>query len=192
MRFRINRLLIWPSDTASDMRVITFQPKKVNVVSGWSGTGKSAVIGIIDYVLGSGKCSIPVGEIRDFASWYGLDVQTPNERLLIARCKPEARKVSDDVHLSILDESAELPSVPVKNASTELLKDKLNELAGLSDLRLTPHSDAGWNQRASFRDMVSFCLLPQHIVASPNTLFYKADSSDHRAKLQNVVVSVNW
>lgn len=95
--------------------------------------------------------------------------------------------MSDDVHLSSLDADAQIPAMLLKNATNDLLKDRLNNLAGLSDLRLNPDNSVGWNERASFRDMMSFCLLPQHIVASPNTLFFKADSVDHRGKLQNVI-----
>lgn len=187
MKLIIKRLVIWPADERRQLREVHFEAGRVNVISGWSGTGKSAVLGIIDYVLGSGKCIIPVGEVRELASWYGLDVETDAGRMLIARRKPDARKVSDDVHLSALDAEGQLPVVLQKNSNTDTLKERLNEWAGLSNLRLNPDKSVGWSERASFRDMMSFCLLPQHIVASPNTLFYKADSVDHRGKLQNVI-----
>ena len=187
MKFFIHRLVIWPENTQYDPRQISFAPHGVNVISGWSGTGKSAVMAIIDYVLGSAKCSIPVGVIRDTVSWYGLHVETDGGPLLIARKKPDARKVSDEVHLSSLPLADPIPAAVSKNANLELLKQRLNELAGLSDLRLTPDPNVGWSERASFRDMIAFCLLPQHVVASPNTLFYKSDSIDHRSKLQNVI-----
>src|SRR6218665_3498481 len=41
-------------------RRLQFDLGKVNVISGASRTGKSAVIPIIDYCLGSSTCSIPV------------------------------------------------------------------------------------------------------------------------------------
>lgn len=41
-------------------RVIHLDPGRVNVITGASGTGKSAVIKALDYCLGSSKCQLPV------------------------------------------------------------------------------------------------------------------------------------
>jgi DNA repair exonuclease SbcCD ATPase subunit len=63
----------------------------------------------------------------------------------------------------------------------------MDSLSGLSDLPLVSGDQPkGWSGRASFRDMAAFNFLPQHIVANPYTLFYKADTSDHREKLTRV------
>lgn len=41
-------------------RIIDFDPGRVNVITGASGTGKSAIIKALDYCLGSSKCQLPV------------------------------------------------------------------------------------------------------------------------------------
>jgi len=41
-------------------RIIDFDPGCVNVITGASGTGKSAIIKALDYCLGSSKCQLPV------------------------------------------------------------------------------------------------------------------------------------
>lgn len=41
-------------------RIIDFDPSRVNVITGASGTGKSAIIKALDYCLGSSKCQLPV------------------------------------------------------------------------------------------------------------------------------------
>lgn len=41
-------------------RIITLDAGRVNVITGASGTGKSAVIKALDYCLGSSKCQLPV------------------------------------------------------------------------------------------------------------------------------------
>jgi len=45
-------------------RIIPFEPGRINIISGENGSGKSTITWIIDYCLGSEKCSIPVGLIR--------------------------------------------------------------------------------------------------------------------------------
>jgi len=41
--------------------------------------------------------------------------------------------------------------------------------------------------RPSYRDLAALNFLPQHIVANPNTLFYKADTYEHRERLKRVM-----
>lgn len=76
MFFQIKEIVLWPRDTTFEPRRLPFEPGKVNVITGASRTGKSAVIPIIDYCLGSGKCRIPVKTIRDSCAWFGVVVQT--------------------------------------------------------------------------------------------------------------------
>jgi hypothetical protein len=188
MKLKIRQLIIWPDDVRHKPRVINFDIDNVNVVTGWSGTGKSAIVSIIDYVLGSSTCSIPVGVIRDLTSWYGLVIELKDELMMIAREKPASRQVSSEYwvvpryHLG-----AALPPRPVANEKVDLFKSRMDTLAGLSDLRLSPDETEGFSERASFRDMAAFNFLPQHIVANPYTMFFKADSNDHKRKLSNVL-----
>lgn len=64
MKLAILKVILWPKDSNHSPRVIPFAPGKINILTGESATGKSALTWIIDYCLGSGKCSIPVGLIR--------------------------------------------------------------------------------------------------------------------------------
>lgn len=187
MKLLIHELIVWPADPNHEPRIVRFDPKKVSVITGWSATGKSSIISIIDYVLGAGSCAIPVGEIRDLASWYGLLIETDTGPMRLARKKPEGRQVSPDYWLQQgADTEAPLPRLPQSNAKTASIKQMMDTLSGLSNLQLDPEGK-GHTERASFRDMAAFNFLPQHIVANPYTMFFKADSSDHREKLRNVL-----
>jgi hypothetical protein len=187
MKLFIHQLIIWPSDPKHEARVVPFDPTKVSVITGWSATGKSSIISIIDYVLGAGSCTIPVGEIRDHASWYGLLIETDAGPMRLARKKPEGRQVSTDYWIQQgADTESPLPSLPQSNAKASNIKLMMDTLSGLSNLQLDPEGK-GHTERASFRDMAAFNFLPQHIVANPYTMFFKADSSDHREKLRNVL-----
>jgi len=185
MKLFIKAVIIWPEDPNHDPRVVSFDPDKVSIITGWSSTGKSSIVDIINYVLGSGTCSIPVGCIRDLASWYGLSIETDAGPMRIARPKPAARQVSDDIwHQQGSDTEAPLPRRPKRTTSVVQLKAIFDALSGLSNLSVVPEGEPN---RPSFRDMASFNFLPQHIVANPYTLFFKADSQAHRVKLQHVL-----
>ncbi|EOG5604880.1 AAA family ATPase [Providencia stuartii] len=51
----IDSLILWPSDSENNIQEIFFEKNKVNIIHGISGTGKSSIISIIDYCLGSSK-----------------------------------------------------------------------------------------------------------------------------------------
>ena len=53
-----------------EIRQLPFTPGAVNIITGRSLTGKSAIIDIIDYCLGRSTFAIPEGVIRDTVAWY--------------------------------------------------------------------------------------------------------------------------
>lgn len=91
MYFQLRKLILWPRHNG-EPRVVEFHPGVVNVISGASKTGKSAVIPIIDYCLASDKCAIPVGVIRENCSWFGVLIDTVEGQKLLARREPGTSK----------------------------------------------------------------------------------------------------
>ena len=55
MKFYIDSILLWPKKTNLTYRRVKFEPDKINIITGTSRTGKSAIITIIDYGMGNLK-----------------------------------------------------------------------------------------------------------------------------------------
>ncbi|MGI9067225.1 MAG: DUF3732 domain-containing protein [Pyrinomonadaceae bacterium] len=183
MKLAILKIILWPKDLKQSPRVISFVPGKINIITGESGTGKSTLTWIIDYCLGSEKCSIPVGLIREVTGWFGLHLQLANTEMIIARRNPEDQQTTSDLYWA---EGLELivPMSVQKNARVEDLKNRFNQISHLPALDFSTDEKVGFGGRASFRDMAAFNFQPQHIVANPFTFFYKADTTEHREKLR--------
>ena len=62
----------------------------------------------------------------------------------------------------------------------------LNRVAGLSQLGFDPDHEGAYRARPSFRDLMAFVCQPQNIIANPDVLFFKADTTEHRDKLRTV------
>ena len=185
MYFQISKLILWPKINA-DARVVEFEPGMMNVISGASKTGKSAVIPIVDYCLGSGKCSIPVGVIRDACSWFGVIVQTIEGEKLFARREPGDHRQSGDMYV-LESDKVDIPDVLAeRNSNVGLAKAILDRVAGLSQLRFDPDSEGAYRSRPSFRDLIAFTFQPQNVVANPDVLYFKANTTEHREKLRTV------
>lgn len=187
MLFHIKEIVVWPKNANYKPRRLPFELGALNVISGTSRTGKSAIIPIIDYCLGSDKCTIPVNTIRDACSWFGIVVSTSSGEKLFARREPGGQKATGDMFV-LEAPTIEIPDLIVeKNITSESVKRTLDELAGLTSLDFEIEgSDAFFKGRPSFRDLGAFNFQPQNIVANPDVLFYKADTYEHREKLRTI------
>jgi len=182
----IDSLLLWPTNPKNEVREISFKKDKINIIHGISSTGKSSVISIIDYCLGASKCAIPVGVIRESVMWFGVTVDIMGHKRLIARKTPGNKSVSNEFYLSPCPE--ELPRQLIATDNNISFKKKFNQLVQLSDLPQSEENERpGFDARASYRDMAAFNFLPQHIVANPYTLFFKADSYQNKERLQRIM-----
>lgn len=185
MYFQILKLILWPRSDEKP-RELDFHPGVVNVISGASKTGKSAVIPIIDYCLASDKCAIPVGVIRENCSWFGIVIDTVEGQKLLARREPGDQQSTGDMVLIEAD-TIEIPDrIEGKDTTQANVKKVLDRLAGLTNLGFDPDSEAASQSRPSFRDLMAFTFQPQNIVANPDVMFFKADTSEHRDKLKTI------
>ncbi|MBB2818026.1 UNVERIFIED_ORG: tetratricopeptide (TPR) repeat protein [Rhizobium esperanzae] len=185
MHFQILSLILWPKGDHPP-RVLNFELGMVNVITGASKTGKSAVIPIIDYCLASSKCSIPVGTIRKTCEWFGIVIETLEGKKLLARREPGEAKQTGDMYMLEGDEIDIPDRIIEKNTNVDIVKRKLGELSGLSRLRINPDEDAAYQSRISFRDLMAFNFQPQYIVANPLALYFGADTMEHREKLKSI------
>lgn len=187
MKLYIKKLILWPKNHDLKRREINFSTDKINVLTGESGTGKSTISMIVDYCLGSGKCAIPVGLIREKCEWYGVLIGLAHEEMLIARHDPEAQQSTGDMYIQE-GPSVTIPSIiQAKNINVDVFKDKMNQLADIPKIDVTG-TDVDYAKPIypAFRDMAAFTFQPQHIVANPYTLFFKTDTTQHREKLRTI------
>ncbi len=185
MKFLISKLIIWPKDKNLEPRVLTFDTAKINVLTGGSGRGKSSIIHVIEYCLGSSRNGISVGLIREKASAFGILIELEKTELLLIRentkdATSHAFHKIEDITISIPNSIEEFPYHRTQ------IKEYLNNLfsfaeEGFAEKRIINSFDS---QKPSFRTSLSLNFQPQNIVANQNILFYKADNSVNREKLK--------
>jgi Protein of unknown function (DUF3732) len=187
MLFQIRQVVLWPRNRQFKPRIVRFESGSVNVITGASQTGKSAIVPIVDYCLGSGKCSIPTGVIRTSTEWFGVVVDTSKGQLLFARREPGLHQSTGEMFMMEDQHELVVPEhIGGKNSNRDFVKAYLDELAGLTSLDFDPNSESGFKGRPSFRDMAAFNFQPQNVIANPEVLFFKADTFEHREKLRTI------
>lgn len=190
MQFQLERIIVWPKDSRQRRNEVLFHKDTVNVVSGASRTGKSAICGLIDYCMGSGECSIPVGVVRDNAAWYGIVAHTSEGRILFARRNPaDKEKTSLDCRIIPISADSDIPEAIQDEPNRENTDDvvqKLSRLAGITDVgREDPTGRTNDDGHLSFRDIAHMLFQVQDIMTSRYMLFYKLHVSFSRDKLRD-------
>ena len=109
MKLRIKNIILYPQDKDLMPRFITFNLNKVNVITGYSKRGKSAIIPIIDYCLGSKECNIPIGLIREKVDKFALYLELDGYNVFIARDCPTGAQTSDIMYFQRIDYKDEYP-----------------------------------------------------------------------------------
>ena len=82
MKSYIKAIIIFNKN--GEKRVVPLE-QGVNIITGESKTGKSALVEIIDYCLCSTRCTIPKGKITDFSYLYTLVMAIDDNTYVIAR-----------------------------------------------------------------------------------------------------------
>lgn len=187
MFFQLKEVILWPRRNMFGPRRLLFEPGKLNIITGASRTGKSAIIPIIDYCLGSKSCSIPILTIREECSWFGILVQTSQGDKLFARREPGNQRETGDMFV-LQGKNINIPhEIDKVNDNASRIRGLLDELSGLTALSLVGDDiDSPTTSRPSFRDLGAFLFQPQNIIANPDVLFYKADTYEHREKLREI------
>ncbi len=75
-------------------RDLNFKIDGLNVITGRSSTGKSALSEIIEYCMGRSAFNVPEGIIRDKVSWFCVIYQFALEQVLIAKPTPASGYIS--------------------------------------------------------------------------------------------------
>lgn len=183
MNFKIKQIILWPKKESFPPRILYFDLDKVNVITGSSRTGKSAIIPIIDYCLGAGDCLIPIDVIRNTVAWYGLVISLDDSEILIAReiC-PDGK--SSTKYYYEQNRNIDVP-IKIEGANDVLsnVKMKLNDIAHLMQEGLSEES-IGFDSHISFRDLTHLCFQSQDVIANQSILFYKTHKVEHKEKLK--------
>ncbi|CAM2005665.1 DUF3732 domain-containing protein [Acanthopleuribacter pedis] len=151
---------------------------EVNVVCGASNTGKSALIEIIDYTIGSSRCKIP-DYIRRATSWVATTwVKNDQEVLLARKIPPRTRKTSEDClfRTGDLSELTTDGKELTPNANCEGLLNQFAQVLGLG----TMVTEQSWGKEAKAigpRSFAPFLFQSSGVITNPSILLRGLEGS---------------
>ena len=161
----------------SESRVLSLNAGAVNVITGASKTGKSALVDIVDYCFGAGECRVPEGPIRRSVSWFGLRLQLESGQAFVARRCPGHRALSSEECFIEVGDEVEVPGAAAlrQTTNTKGLGSLLTSWSGIHDNVHEPPAGQTRNAlSATVRHALALCFQPQDEIIRRQQLFHGA------------------
>lgn len=158
-----------------EIRELPFHLGRLNIITGASKTGKSAIVDIVDYCTGRTECLVPDGKIRENVAWYGILFQLNEGQIYVARRNPPVgERANPDVYLA-RGTTIDVPPLNAlaKNTTVDGLEKFLGAAIGISE---NEHRPAGFTRpplEANFRHALLLCIQDQNDIDSKQRLFHR-------------------
>lgn len=184
MKFHIESLQLWMKN--GQYRKISFLPNKVNIVTGQSHTGKTAILDIFDYCFFASKHQISESIINESVEWYGLCIHINDHIYLIARRAPKGTSPSADYYLST--EPLIQKQSPTPNIKEETLKKLLGAEFGIDQDVTMPFGGKAIkaSSRISLRYFLLFNTISQDVITHSDQFFDKQNQERYREALHRI------
>lgn len=170
-------------DVEDEVHVVHFK-RGLNVITGKSSKGKSAILDIFDYCLGSSEDTIPVGIITERAKLFFTVLRFATISLVIGRSAGSNRCFLREVTgagaqktLPLIKHVSEFFSTGFFQPRADFIK-SLGRYFGvtLENVDTDPLHKAitgKWSPTPSVRSFASFMLQHQNLVANRHAIFYR-------------------
>ena len=160
-------------------RSLPFKVDGLNIITGRSSTGKSALSDIVEYCMGRSSFNVPDGIICDKVSWFAVIYQFESEQVLVAKPSPPHGGASCST--AMLRRGAELQAPSFEelqvNSSDEVIADLLSRMVGIPENRTDvalEHSRDSYD--ANIKHTCYYLFQKQGLVANKDQLFnYRQD-----------------
>lgn len=177
-------------------RDVEFLPGRLNVVTGESKTGKSALLTITEFCLGRDSYLVPVGPIAKHVVWFGslwqLSDDPEGPRAFVGRpAPPDGKKSTQRAMLEFGGKNLQLPDKDQlsENADSDSVRRQLGRRIGITE-NIVESRGPGMNQtpfEAHLGHATWLCLQDQDEIASRHLLFHRQGEGSVAEHLKDTI-----
>jgi hypothetical protein len=147
-----------------ERRVLSFRPGEMNIITGDSKTGKTALIDIVDYCFGSSSYTVKGDAIRNSVSWYALRITDGVVEHFIARRAPDRGRTTNSDAYYTVGSSLNIPTVDDLSTTTNInaVIERLKSIIGMSlNIHEPPEGQTRNALTANFKHSLAFAFQDQ-------------------------------
>jgi uncharacterized protein (DUF4415 family) len=183
LNFAIDAIVLF--SLYAERRRIPFSRNGVNVITGGSGTGKTAILDIVDYCFLSSEHKISDSVINENVSWYGLELFIEGKEFFLARSAPAGNRVSDEYFFS---QDASEYANPTANIAEVDLRNILEAIFGIDGRATVPYGGRAIKagSKLSFRYFFLFNTVSQDIITNSEVFFDRQNEERYREALPRI------
>lgn len=186
MNFYIDKLLLWLKN--GDLETLQFRNDKINIITGNSKTGKTAILEIINYCFCGGPDTVVISDehIGENVSWYGIRFSINDKIYTIARGEISASgDFSDEYYFS---QSGEIPDFPFLKLGSKEIKEILETEFSIDDEVTLSYGGKGVRRSSilSFRYFLIYSTLSKDIIDNGRVFFDRMNLERYRNVWQQV------
>lgn len=171
---KISSIHIYSHD--GQRRDVNFEIDGLNVITGRSSTGKSALSDIIEYCMGRSEFNVAEGVIRDKVSWFAVIYQFEDVQVLVA--KPAPPRGGDSCRMA-MTRTGEFVAPPdfaelIANTDDIAVTSLLSRQLGIPENRTeVAEQHTRVSYEASIKHSYYYLFQKQGLVTSKDQLFYR-------------------
>jgi len=179
MSMQIKSIILYNKN--GDIRELKFRTGALNIITGRSDTGKSAIIPIIEYCMGQSDFEVPSGVIRDTVVWYSVLYQVNETEVLVAKpAPPQGARSQSQVYFQVASQ-INIPKLEdlSPNSNDDAVTEALSGLIGIaSNKTVEGRGKAADPFEATIRHTSYYLFQQNDVVASKNILFHKQTATE--------------
>ncbi|BFM11212.1 DUF3732 domain-containing protein [Simiduia litorea] len=157
-------------------RDLGFKVDGLNVITGRSSTGKSALSDIIEYCMGRSSFNVPEGIISDKVAWFCVIYQFEKEQMLVAKPTPPSGGASCSTVMLRRGPKLQAPEFRelMVNTDDDSIVELLSRLLGIPENRTQVALEQSRDSYdANVKHTFYYLFQKQGLVANKDQLFYR-------------------
>ncbi|RQS03088.1 DUF3732 domain-containing protein [Burkholderia sp. Bp9002] len=183
MNFGFDSITLW--SRTGERRGLQFKRNCLNVITGESHTGKSALLDVIDYCFLASSHKLPDSIINENVGWYGLTFYVNDKTYTIARRSPKDNEVSSDYYFS---STGVVPDVPEPNTKEDDIRTILEAEFHITDKVTVAYGGRALKtgSKVSFRYFFLFNTISEDIITNSKVFFDKQSEERYQEALPRI------
>lgn len=160
----------------------------LNVVTGRSSTGKSALSEIVEYCIGRKSFNVPEGVIREKVSWFAVLYQFKDEQVLVAKPTPGEGYNSGTPAMIKRGADVQIPNFSelTTNVDSDDVSKLLSRLLGIPENRTQVEVYQSRNSfDANIKHTLFYLFQKQTLVANKDQLFYRQNEDQQQQTIKD-------
>lgn len=173
-----------------ELRELKFNVDGLNVITGHSSTGKSAISEIIEYCMGRSTFNVPEGVIRDKVSWFGVIYQLKSDQVMVVKPTPKLGASSSSVAMMRRGNELVPPEFEslVVNSDDDAVVKILSELIGIPENKTDVALEHSRNSyAANIKHTYYYLFQKQGLVANKDQLFYRQNEQQQPQTIRDTL-----